>query len=94
MKERPCEHNGCNKNADVQCCVPELDNTGINVIEYLCEEHAYESGYCTLCGSFWGGIESFDFNNPSHICENCQEQIQDEDFDSYEDIEDWQDGWL
>ena len=81
-----CEHNGCFENGEVACHVPELhgengriyDDTNIRVVEHLCSNHAYEAGYCTLCGDFWGGIESFDFNNPSHLCENCKEQIEDE----------------
>lgn len=77
-EKHKCQHKGCTKDSDVVCIVPEQDNTGIQVIEHLCEEHAYESGYCVLCGEFWGGIETFDIDNPSHLCENCLEQIKDE----------------
>ena len=71
-----CEHDGCFKDGSVECHVPAEQD--IELIEHLCQGHAYEAGYCSLCGSFWGGIESFDFDNPSHLCEHCLEQVKDE----------------
>jgi len=77
-----CEQEGCFKDGSVECRIPDtgypvLPET-LNHIEHLCPDHAYENGYCSLCGDFWGGIESFDFNNPSHLCEHCLEQVKDE----------------
>lgn len=77
-----CEQEGCFDDGSVECrthdsgypVLPEM----LNTIEHFCPEHAYENGYCSLCGDFWGGIESFDFNNPSHLCEHCLEQVKDE----------------
>lgn len=71
-----CEHEGCFKDGSVVCHVPAEHD--VELIEHLCQDHAYEAGYCSLCGIFWGGIESFDFNNPSHLCEYCLEQLKDE----------------
>lgn len=71
-----CEHEGCFKDGSVECHVPAEQD--IELIEHLCQDHAYEVGYCTLCGSFWGGIESFDFNNPQMLCENCLDQLKTE----------------
>lgn len=85
-----CEHEGCLEDGSVECHIPnhlDYGDKGIDVIkviaemdkvEHLCQDHAYEAGYCTLCGEFWGGVESFDFNNPQQLCENCLEQLKDE----------------
>lgn len=69
---------------------------------YLCAKHAYRAGFCFGCGAFWGGVESFDFDNPSHLCENCRTEVDDEQedydmdrvystypFDAEEDWHDW-----
>lgn len=40
--------------------------------ENYCYEHAGESGFCLWCGTFYGGVESFEFNNPGKICDNCR----------------------
>lgn len=81
-----CKQDGCFRDGEVTCHVPDLhgeggriyDYTQIKVIEHLCQDHAYLFGYCILCGDFWGGIEPFDFNNPSQLCENCLDQLKDE----------------
>lgn len=82
-----CEHEGCFKDGSVECHVPAEQD--IELIEHLCPDCAYGYGYCSLCGSFWGGIESFDFNNPSHLCEHCQEQIKDENCEEDEEDSLW-----
>jgi len=48
-----------------------------DVVEFetLCDEHARDAGYCLGCMAFWGGVESFDFNNPSGLCDICRESI-------------------
>lgn len=75
-----CEKKECFKDGCVECHVPEQGDyiDMLELKEHFCPEHAYENGYCSLCGDFWGGIESFDFNNPSQLCENCLEQLKDE----------------
>lgn len=87
-QKHKCEHEGCFEDGSVECHVPEQD---IELIERLCPDHAYESGYCSICGSFWGGIESFDFDNPSHLCEHCQEQIKAENCEEDEEDSLWYD---
>jgi hypothetical protein len=91
-----CEHEGCLANGSVVCHVPDIpdatgktvyDGAGIEIIEHLCADHAYESGYCICCGDFWSGIECFDFDNPSHLCDNCKEQIDSEQCDYDDDDE-------
>lgn len=87
-----CEREGCFKDGLVVCRVPEYESVYHRdpdmkeaiMIEHLCPDHAYDAGYCTLCGEFWGGIESFDFENPSHLCEHCIQQVRDEQGD-YDD---------
>jgi len=43
-----------------------------DVSELFCYEHAGEMGFCLWCGNFYGGVESFEFNNPGKICDNCR----------------------
>lgn len=92
-----CEHEGCLASGSVVCRVPDnpelaasgkpiYDSMGIEVIENLCPDHAYEAGYCACCGDFWGGIESFDFDNPSMLCENCRDAC---DLENGEMDENW-----
>jgi len=54
--------------------------------EWYCWEHAASAGYCRSCGSFNGGIESFDCGR-SGLCENCDYQWRADtgEFDSDED---------
>lgn len=74
-----CEQEGCFDDGSVECRVPDsgypVPPETLNTIEHFCPEHAYENSYCSLCGEFWGGIESFDFDNPSHLCEHCIQQV-------------------
>jgi len=69
-----CSHPGCDK-VGIECSLNDDENT----TEYFCVEHCYEHGYCCCCGGFWCGTESFDFNNPSHLCQNCQSDNADDD---------------
>lgn len=41
---------------------------------WYCPKHAHENGFCVSCGQFWAGVESFDFNNPAGLCDNCRDQ--------------------
>lgn len=84
-----CEHEGCTQDAG-PCYLPNEDYTGFDrkPAEWYCSEHAHEHGYCSACGEFWGGIESFDFN-PNGLCDHCQDEV-DADFDgTFEDDEGW-----
>lgn len=85
-----CDKPGCMDDGSVKCHIPDLmlsPNNADNRFEHFCPEHAYDAGYCSLCGEFWGGIESFEFDNPLFLCENCYEQIENEFYE--EDEEDF-----
>lgn len=81
-----CEHDGCFKDGSVECHLNDYETWIANnhvgdvpiMTEYFCREHAYENGYCTCCGDFWGGIESFEFDNPLQVCETCLENYENE----------------
>lgn len=58
-------YEGCNNEGE------EWSFDGVEVKRY-CYEHAGEMGFCLWCGHFYGGVESFEFNNPGKICDNCR----------------------
>jgi len=78
-----CEEKGCNEPAQ-KFSIEE------GTEEYLCFKHATESGFCWGCGSFCGGMESFDFaeahGNVRGYCEHCSDEIK-MDCGEYDDEE-------
>ena len=76
-----CQEKGC-QNPSIQC---EIDD---ETHEYYCSEHAVEHGYCYCCGILIAGWRDF-----SDMCENCEEQVRDNDDvaddDEYFDEMDW-----
>lgn len=88
-----CEEEGCDWEG-TPCYYPDNPIYGLDYPEggppaefepdhHYCAQHAYRAGFCFGCGSFWGGVESFDFGNPSHLCENCRANgdYEEEDMD-------------
>jgi hypothetical protein len=76
-----CQHSGC-KSEGMECVISWEGETF-----YYCPDHAGQNGFCYLCGDFWGGIESFEFIHPD-ICDNCWDQIRDDDSEYYRDDDD------
>ena len=76
-----CEHEGCDKEG-VEC---RIDDD--SPCEYFCPEHAFEAGYCYCCGSFWGGIEEFDFGRIRGVCPHCRDEIESNESDGSDDDE-------
>ena len=74
QEKHKCEHPCCNANA-IPCRLNDPE-TNKDVICFYCPEHAFINGFCSCCGEFWGGIESFDIG--SGICENCLESVDDD----------------
>lgn len=91
-----CEEEGCTREG-IACYLPdnpiydgeqeaEPDN-------YYCGVHCHAQGFCCGCGSFWGGVESFDFGRGARtgLCENClasgdfedEDEEMDEVYSSY-----------
>lgn len=69
---RRCQHEGCHNRAfECFCGHDEIDT------EWFCADHASEHGYCYICGQFWGGVSTFEFNHAG-LCENCYDE-EDED---------------
>lgn len=73
-----CEEKDCNKTENLTECRIYGDETVIekDIIYHFCTDHAYKNGFCYICGDFFGGIESFEFNNPSQLCENCLDDLK------------------
>jgi len=61
-------------------------------LEWLCDEHAKESGYCLGCHLFGAGIESFDFSELPGYCYECIQELKDEtgEFDDTDDEYDYE----
>lgn len=86
-----CQHPGC-KEPGIFCFVDYGRNTP-EYAAFYCWNHAGQYGFCKICGSFWGGIESFEFHHPD-ICDFCWDEIHDDfDYDdpSYYDDSDYDD---
>lgn len=89
---RKCQVDGCT-NDDVQ----HYEIIGYDPepqFEY-CDQHAYEAGFCTNCGAFFGGTEEFFMSKCPRICSECCEDINEDldlghpdDFDDEDEMED------
>jgi len=53
--------------------------------EFYCRNHCNQHGYCSSCGIFWRGEETFDLSE--RFCENCRSQEEFND-DNSEPISD------
>lgn len=68
-----CEIEGCENEAITFI----LQGDDVREEEYhYCVIHAHDEGFCYGCGQFWGGIEEFEFCNPSGLCPNCLDQLK------------------
>lgn len=73
-QQRKC--NGCKKRfPKVQLQKCENDEE----IEHLCDNCNDGTWYCMACGRFCAGITSFDFGIHKGFCDNCADQIQDDE---------------
>lgn len=45
-------------------------------IEWLCDEHAIEAGFCLGCHYFCAGMESYDFSPIKGYCGDCVEELR------------------
>jgi hypothetical protein len=76
-----CEEKDCKEEGSIPCMVndydPETKESKEIRFDY-CSEHASGNGFCWGCGLLWAGVEDFDFNNPSGLCGNCRDEIEDE----------------
>jgi len=84
-----CEDEGCSHFATVKCDLDYQDektNEWKVQTEWLCCHHAEEQGYCMGCGTFIAGT-GMEFSNNGN-CDNCYDQIRENDFDDDEDFSD------
>lgn len=68
-----CQEEGCTESG-LECWLPDDEGQGSFV---YCGTHAFPNGFCTACGQFWGGIESFEFLHPG-LCDNCHSEMENE----------------
>jgi hypothetical protein len=73
-----CTYPMCNEHGDIYRH-PDWEGETSTQAEILCEEHAPKIGFCKGCGSYCGGLESFDFAPKVWgYCEVCGDAIASE----------------
>ena len=85
-----CQQKGCKSIEVTECIIYDpIENKTYK--EYYCPDHCFEHGYCYICGGFFGGIEEFEFNNKSQLCNNCDDMLKTElgEYDEMDDEIDW-----
>lgn len=79
-----CQQEGCS--AEGWYCEPPGKDAPD---EWYCPKHANQNGYCSACGGFFAGIESFEFR-PDGLCDNCHDDAAKGDWDEDDnDLDDW-----
>lgn len=83
---RRCQEDECRR--DALTCVVEghVNGERDDIEEYYCGEHAPLHGYCSACGAFCTGIDSFEALG---ICDPCRDELReyDEEDDDWADVE-------
>ncbi len=82
-----CQQDGCWERNAVPCFLPDYDAPDGRTAEpsyYYCTKHCHTQGFCWGCGTFWGGVNDFDFA-PSGLCEHCRSEYEDDDYDEEDD---------
>lgn len=82
-----CHEPTCDKHADLYR-YPELGDEESTLAVFYCPKHAEHHGFCSSCGEFLGGLESFEFNGTRECCYDEIEEAAPSEFD-------WEpsDGW-
>ena len=88
--ERSCEHEGCTRPEVIECRLSYVDVGPAGThpgefqdeIHFYCSDHCEEEGFCSACGSFCAGLESFDFAEAlggiQGLCEDCSDELKNE----------------
>ena len=82
-----CQEPGCT-NPGLPCELPWVIGDPLGKepeYEYYCTVHAHKQGYCYMCGHFWAGCESFDFD-PTGLCSNCKSEQEAEYEEEMEEL--------
>lgn len=92
MRRGICTEPGCWRHGDyeVTACYYPGNYDWDSPDDILCYDHIDHSGFCRVCGQFWGGIESFEFIHPGY-CGNCWREIRSNDDDWYDDYDEYGD---
>lgn len=71
-----CEEPGC-KAAGFDCWIdrPADDHSPEEAVVY-CGEHATLHGFCSCCGAFWAGVDSFESTG---LCDHCRHELRDDE---------------
>lgn len=95
MTKTKCQRDGCTS-LDVNEYEHPSGGEGDNpAVEYLCDRHAQEFGYCLGCRLFQAGFESYDFSEVPGYCYECVQEMKieageyDDDFEDEYDDEDY-----
>ncbi len=82
-----CHEPLCNEHAHL-FRYPELEDEESTTAVFYCRKHAVEHGFCEVCGTFCGGLESFEFGNQRGFCDQCWESIEaiDDDYDDEDEF--------
>jgi len=70
-EQHRCEVKGCKE--EPIPCIRYADDPEPS---WICPGHASDLGFCSICGLFWAGIESFDFG--PGCCEHCAAEVEEE----------------
>lgn len=68
-----CQEEGC-ENKGIPCFIHWFNEDAGRYqtdVDYFCQEHCFENGYCWKCGRFCEGIEAFDFSETG-MCPECE----------------------
>ncbi len=75
--QHSCQEEGCSEQGSA-CFLPDNETDTPNY--YYCYKHAKDNGFCYGCGSFWGGVEEFEFapywGNIKGYCPHCSDEIK------------------
>ncbi len=88
-----CVEPGCTEYG-MACWLPDYSGEGAAAKPdaYYCREHIEHTGFCKGCGSFNGGIESFEFGRHAGFCDICALQIEADERD-WNGPDDYDDGY-
>lgn len=67
-----CQFPGCWNPHGIPCWLPGHYAGEGEPDFYYCAKHCQVEGFCWACGTFWAGVEDFDFD-PRGLCSNCRD---------------------
>lgn len=80
-----CQEAGC-RQPGRDCYITVLGEDMDQVQSFFCDSHASANGFCSMCGQFWGGIDSFEATG---VCDHCADQLEQDEDENRDDDERW-----